>query len=1100
MCSFRQLIRVLLFSLLAGTANAQTKLFTLVQPDSSGIRFKNVVLDDKSINIIDYLYFYNGAGVAIGDVNNDGLPDIYLVSNRFSCKLYLNKGNLKFEDVTNRAGVDGEQGTYKTGVVMVDINNDGWMDIYICRSASKDPEQRRNILYVNNQDGTFTNRAKEYGVDDDGFGTNGYFNDMDGDGDLDLLVVNHPFNFVETDGIHLTYNKNRELEAAKDTSLRGESDRYYENINGKFVDRTYAAGLRTRSFGLSAILQDFNGDGKTDIYQANDFLEPDYLFINQGNNRFVNEYNKYFKHGAYFSMGTDYADLNNDGFSDLIVTDMLPTDNRRRKQLQKPSNYDQFDKQVKYGFGYQYLKNVVQINNGNGTYSDVGYYTGMAFSDWSWAVLIQDFDNDCLKDVYIANGMPRDIHDLDYVRYKTDSIRKVFIRLKNANDILKLLSVIPTVRVQKAYFRNYGGLNFRKESGESGLEHFAWSFGAAYGDLDGDGDLELVVNNSNDFAFVYKNNAIEKNLGHSLQIVLEGPALNKNGIGTKIETETADGVKTTLIVNPMKGYLSGHDAVQIIGTGKFEKANMVVTWPDGKSQAFDQIITGKKWNVRHSEATFKLSENQKFAPLFSEITAQTGLKHIYKENDYIDFKLEPLLPHRFSQLGPCLAVGDLNGDQKDDFYVGGAKDIAAAIYFQGSEAEFLTRKQPALEADKSYEDGAVAILDFDKDGDNDLIVACGGNEYPNQMGRYPVRMYRNDGAGNFSAVSAGRKQFISAGCIATGDVNKDGMPEIFVGGRVVPGHYGIVPPSFLFQVNGDSLLNIADTVLSKAGMVTSAVFADVNSDTWPDLVVGGEWMPVTIFLNQNGQLSPSPILIENSSGWWNTLVCADLDGDGDLDIAGGNLGLNTRYKGNKDYPVTMVVSDFDKNGSTDCMISVFNRDKSYPIALRDNVLDQMPYLRKKFLRYKSYANATIDDIFSQEQLAAATRFKANHMVSSVFKNDGKGGFVKIDLPPEAQFFPVNSIQVSDVNHDSIPDLLLAGNDYSTEVETGRNDAGVGLVLKGRKDGYYESLKLVDSGYFLPGDVKCTKAISLGKRRCILVGRNGGEISVMEQNP
>jgi hypothetical protein len=722
----------------------------------------------------------------------------------------------------------------------------------------------------------------------------------------------------------------------------------------------------------------------------------------------------------------------------------------------------------------------------------------MAFSDWSWAVLIQDFDNDRLKDVYIANGMPRDIHDLDYVRYKTDSIRKVMIRLKNANDILNLLSIIPTVRVQKAYFKNYGEYNFRKESGESGLEHFAWSFGAAYGDLDGDGDLEIVVNNSNDFAFVYKNNSIEKKLGNSLQIELEGPPLNTSGIGAKIETETSDGVKTILVANPMKGYLSCHDAGQIVGTGKFSTAKVKVTWPDGKSQTFENAETGKRWKVRYSEASFAQETKNDVSSYFTDITSKTGLNHVYKENDYIDFKLEPLLPHRFSQLGPCMAVGDLNGDLKDDFFVGGAKDAAASIYFQKADSGFSVLKQPALEADKIFEDGAVAIVDFDKDGDNDLIVACGGNDYPNQMSKYPVRLYRNDGAGNFSAVSSGRKYLVSAGCIAVGDVNKDGKPEIFIGGRVVPGHYGRVPTSFLFRVEGDSLINIADSTLSKAGMITSAAFADINNDTWPDLVVGGEWMPVSIYLNQKGILSTKPVQIENSSGWWNTVVCTDLDQDGDVDIVGGNLGLNTRYRGNKDYPVTMVVNDFDKNGSTDCMISVFNRDKSYPIALRDNVLDQMPYLRKKFLRYKSYANATITDIFSSEQLLASTRFEASHMVSSVFKNDGNSGFTRIDLPAEAQFFPVNAIVVTDVNMDSIPDLLLAGNDYSTEVETGRNDAGVGLVLQGKKDGFYQSMTMKESGYFLPGDVKCTLPIRFGNRSCVIVGKNRGAITVIER--
>ncbi len=1077
----------------------QSKLFSLLNPDSSGVRFKNVVLDDRNINIIDYLYFYNGAGVSIGDVNRDGLPDLFFVSNRYSCKLYLNRGNLKFEDVTEKAGVSGEPGTYKTGVVMVDINNDGWQDIYICRSASKNPEQRRNILYVNNQNGTFTNRAKEYGIDDDGFGTNAYFNDTDGDGDLDLLVVNHPYNFVETDGIHLTYNKNRELVAAKDTSLRGESDRFYENVNGKFVDRTYSAGLRTRAFGLSALMEDFNGDGKVDIYQANDFLEPDYLFINKGNNKFVNEFDASFRHGAYFSMGTDFADLNNDGFSDLIVTDMLPTDNRRRKQLQKPSNYDQFDKQVKYGFGYQYLKNVVQLNNGNGTYSDISYYTGMAFSDWSWAVLIQDFDNDGLKDVYIANGMPRDIHDLDYVRFKTDSIRKEMIRLKNGNDILKLLSIIPTVRVQKAYFKNYGGFNFRKESVESGLEHFAWSFGAAYGDLDGDGDLEIVVNNSNDFAFVYKNNSVETMGAKSLRIHLEGPAGNRLGIGTRIESVTPDKVKTTTVVNPMKGYLSSNDPDQVIGIGKHQTSEVQITWPDGKVQKFPQMEAGKFHMANYSDAVPVSKIPLRTNPVFKDITASSGVNFTYPENEYIDFKLEPLLPHRFSQLGPCMAVGDFNGDHRDDFFIGGAKDKAAVLYLQLPDSGFSVQKQPAFEADRKFEDGAVSVLDLDRDGDLDLLVTSGGNEYPGQPKKYPIRIYINDGRGSFSKGKGSDRFFTSSNAVAVSDANKDGKPEIFVGGRVVPGHYGLIPQSFLFTVEGDSLKDITDqTALRDIGMVTSAVWTDVNSDEWPDLVLAGEWMPVQIFLNRGGTLDKVPVSPENSHGWWNTLLSADVDRDGDMDLVAGNLGLNSRYRGTKDRPVTMVVSDFDNNGSTDCMISLFIKDKSYPIALRDNVLDQMPFLRKKYLRYKPYSTATIEDIFTADQLAKAAKFKAERMVSTVFINDGNGIFSAQDLPAEAQFFPVNTVRMTYVNQDSIPDLLLAGNDYSTEVETGRNDSGVGLVLLGNRDGSYTTMPSWESGFYIPGDVKCMLDLSYQGRKCFVIGKNKDKVQLLKK--
>jgi hypothetical protein len=1095
-----QILFFLAASLGVLTVAAQNKLFTLVSPDSSGVKFSNIIQDDKEINILEYLYFYNGAGVSIGDVNNDGLPDLYFTSNRYECKLYLNKGNLKFEDVTKKAGVGGNPGAIVTGVVMVDINNDGWMDMYLCRSASKDPEMRRNILYVNNRDGSFTNRAREYGIDDDGYGTCGYFNDLDGDGDLDLFVVNHPHNFEETDGIHLTYNKSRVLVAAKDTSLRGESSRYYENVNGKFVDKTYAAGLRTRSFGLSALLQDFNGDGKTDIYLANDFLEPDYLFVNKGNGKFVNEFDKHFRHGSYFSMGTDYADLNNDGHSDLIVTDMLPTDNRRRKQLQRPSNYDIFDKQVKYGFGYQYLKNVVQINNGNGQYSELSYFTGMAFSDWSWAVLIQDFDLDGLKDVYIANGMPRDIHDLDYVRFKMDSIKKALVKTKNANDILKLLSAIPTVRIQKHYYKNYGHLQFRKESKESGLEEFAWSFGAAYGDLDGDGDLEIVVNNTNDYAFIYKNNSAESRLGNSIQILLRGPKNNLNGIGTKIKITTPDGTKTSTVVNPMKGYLSSHDKKQVIGIGKNTEAQMAITWPDGKHQIFNAVKAGKPISIEYEEGMEITQKPEKKKFLFEDLTEKIGLNHFFKENEFIDFKLEPLLPHRFSQFGPCLAVGDFNGDKLEDLFVGGAKDQAASIYFQNADTSFSATKQSAFEADKLFEDGAVSVLDFDKDGDNDLIVASGGNEYPNQPTKSPVRLYLNDGKGNFKTSKYSGRFFTSANTIAISDMDKDGNPEIFVGGRVVPGHYGRIPKSYLFTVKGDSLQEVQlSPAIASAGMVTSATWADFNQDGWMDLAVAGEWMPVSIFYNDKGVLGNQAFTMENSQGWWNKIVAADVNKDGKMDLIAGNMGLNSRYRGSKEKPMTMVVSDFDNNGSTDCMISLYVRDKSYPIGLRDNVLDQMPYLRKKFLRYHSYADATVQDIFSPQQLEKAAHFSATHLVSSVFINEGNGTFKDLFLPAEAQYFPINAIEIQDFNQDGISDLLVAGNDFSSEVETGRNDAGIGLYLVGQGDGHFKTMPTTESGLFIPGDVKTMVPIKVGQQTHFVVGKNRDFLQVVGRN-
>jgi len=605
------------------------------------------------------------------------------------------------------------------------------------------------------------------------------------------------------------------------------------------------------------------------------------------------------------------------------------------------------------------------------------------------------------------------------------------------------------------------------------------------------------VNNTNDLAFIYKNNTVENKLSNSIQIQLLGTEKNINGIGTKIESTTADGIKTTTVFNPMKGYLSSHDKTIIIGIGKNLNSNLTITWPDGKKQNIEQVASGKILKVAYKDAGIIEEEVVQKKKLFEDITEKVKLNYIHKENEYIDFKLEPLLPHRFSQLGPCISVGDLNGDKMEDFFVGGPKDHPATLFFQNADSTFNEVKQPAFEKDKQFEDGAVATLDIDKDGDKDLIVTTGGNEYPKQNSKYPIRIYLNDGKGNFTISKFSGRFFTSSNTIAIADMDKDGNPEIFVGGRVVPGHYGLIPESYLFTVQADSLVDISkETGISKIGMVTSAVWSDLNKDGWPDLAMAGEWMPISIFYNINGKLRNTPVTMENSNGWWNKLVSHDIDKDGDIDLVAGNNGLNSRYRGNKDRPVTMLVSDFDNNGSTDCMISLFERNKSYPVGLRDNVLDQMPFLRKKFLRYISYSTATIEDIFSTEQLLKASKFYADNMVSSIFRNEGNGKFTEQYLPAEAQFFPVNSIQFLDVNKDGFDDILLAGNDYSTEVETGRNDAGIGLVLLGKENQTYTSMSVSESNFYVPDDVKCMEKIRIGSKISLLVGKNRSTLQVI----
>jgi hypothetical protein len=1085
----------LLLTIFILNAQAQQKLFTLLPADSTNVHFNNFMLDSKQINVISYEYFYNGAGVSAGDVNNDGLPDLYFTSNVGDCKLYLNLGGMKFRDITDKAGVAGGGG-YKTGAVMVDINNDGWMDIYVCKSVAKDPNQRRNILYINNGNGTFTDKAAQYGIADPGFSMCAYFNDLDNDGDLDLLVLNHPFNLDFAKTIHLTYNPKGELEAVKDKPTAYESDQYYENVGGKFVNHTQQAGLATRSFGLSAVLEDFNNDGLIDIYQANDYLEPDYLFINKGGGKFVNEYSKYFSHGSYSSMGTDYADINNDGRSDLMSVDMLPEGNYRQKQLRRGNNYDEFDKLVKYGFGYQYVKNVLQLNNGNGTYSDISYYSGTAFSDWSWAVLINDFDNDGWKDIYVANGYLRDITDMDYVRFKLDSVKKALVSTKSQDDVLKLLDVIPSVKVVKNFYKNYGHFQFLKQSKESGLEQPAWSYGACYADLDNDGDLELIVNNANDNAFIYRNNTAEQGINHSLSITLHGPPSNIHGFGARIHVRTADGADHYSVANTMKGYLSNNDDKIITGIGSFTDADIDITWPDGKVES--RKAKAGPITLDYKNAIVATAGKNEAHLLFSDITRQTGINYVQQENAYIDFKLEPLLPHRFSQLGPSICVADLDGDKLDDIIVGGAKDFEAKEFLQNTDGSFRESRQAIFTEDKRFEDGSVCAVDLDKDGAPDLVVSSGGNDYGKDINMYPVRFYHNDGKGNFTRYDLqGPSVFTSSTVVAACDYNKDGAMDIFVGGSTSPGNYGLVPSSYLLNVSGNILHSAVNDGVSHAGMVKSAQWIDINADGWMDLVLAGEWMPITIYLNHDGYLDSGPISVPHSYGWWNKIQCTDVNGDGKPDIIGGNLGLNTRYTGSIEYPVSMIVSDFDGNGSTDCVISTFIKGKSYPICIRDYLLDQMPYLRKKFLRYASYSNATIADIFTTEQLNHVTSFIANDMYSSVFINLGDTKFEERKLPAEAQFFPVNGIQCMDVNKDGKPDLLLAGNDYSTEVETGRNDAGIGLVLIGDGKGNFEARPVTETGFFVPGDVKNMETITVKGKRSFIVGKNKDAIQVIQ---
>ncbi|MES2681700.1 MAG: VCBS repeat-containing protein [Bacteroidota bacterium] len=1080
------------------TVSGQMKtLFSKIAPEASGVDFKNIIIETKDFNALTYGYLYNGGGVAIGDINNDGRPDLYFSGSMVPNKLYLNQGNFKFKDITESAGVDGGKG-FKTGVTFVDINSDGLPDIYMCKSALSDPELRKNILYVNNGNMTFTDKAKEYGLDDASFSTQAYFYDLDVDGDLDLFLLNHPPEMQYANKIQLTYNPKGKLVAQQDTQYTNSSYRYYQNTNNHFTDKTDAAGLKTHSFGLSAVIDDFNKDGYPDIYACNDYSSPDLLFINNKNGTFTNRLDEYFKHTSYSSMGSDYADINNDGLSDLIVVDMLPESFERQKQLKGIGNYDNHNKRVEYGFGYQYAKNVLQLNNGNNTYSDISYLANVAFTEWSWAPLIADFDNDGFKDLFITNGYMRDVTDNDFVMFQADSIRKEVVKTASSDQVMKILNLIPSKKTVNYFYKNGGNLTFAPLAQLAGLDTPSWSNGAAYVDLDADGDLDLVVNNVYDPPFIYKNNAEEiPNTNNFIRFKLKGNKGNFNGIGAVINLETPDGRKQMQNFMPTRGFMSSHEYIVHFGLEKNSRATAIITWPSGKSQTIVNLEANRVYTLSADEATEipKTAEIEKVP--YKDISAETNILYTHKENSYIDFKLEPLLPHQFSQMGPCIAVADINGDGTEDFFVGGSKNNEAVFFKQGKNGKFEQVKSPALSADLKFEDTGAEFFDADNDGDKDLLVVSGGNDSPNNESMYPVRLYNNDGKGNFTKNTAFPALFTSGKAIAIEDFNKDGFQDIFIGGRVVPGHYGLIPASYLLVNKKGVFSDIAKNSPSpnKPGMVTDALWCDINGDTWPELIMVGEWMPLTIYKNNRGTLENTAIVYDNSYGWWNTIAKADLDGDGDMDLIGGNISINTRYRGNQEHPITMTVSDFDNNGSTDCVICLYQDGDTYPIAIRDNMVDQMLFLKKKFLRYRDYSRAKMTDIFTAEQLQKASVFKANNIANTVFINN-EGIFAAQLLPFKAQTFPVNAVIADDFDKDGKPDLLLAGNDYGAEIESGRNDAGIGLVLKNNGGHKYRALSLAQSGFYVPGDVKCMKKITINKEPCLLIGKNQGELQVI----